>query len=534
MKFANPTHLRSLSQLDFHCQNVHYQLEPSELIQKSLVRNEGVLNNTGALVIQTGKFTGRSPKDKFIVFDPEIKNIIDWNEFNNPIDPRYFDHILKQTVDFLNNQEEIFVRDAYACADPNFQMSFRIINQTPAMNLFAYNMLIRSKGPVNLDGPDWHIITAPGLELNALQSGTRQSNATIVNFSKRVVLIIGSGYTGEIKKSIFSVLNYYLPTHKKVLSMHCAANESEDGSTTLFFGLSGTGKTTLSTDPLRKLIGDDEHGWSDNGIFNFEGGCYAKCIHLSKEKEPEIFDAIRPGALVENTCFYANSDRINFNDASVTENTRVSYPLTHIENRVEAAIGGIPGNIIFLTCDAFGVLPPVSRLTKQQAIYYFLNGYTAKIAGTEAGIIEPKPTFSACFGAPFMPLHPKVYAKMLDEKINKHNVKVWMINTGWVAGKYGEGYRIPLSYSRAIINAILGDQLDHVNYAEESIFHLNIPEKCPGLPGELLVPRNAWADKEAYYMQANDLKKLFEKNYSKFFDSSPIRGEFILLEDLPG
>lgn len=519
MTFATPASLRSLAKLNFKGDNIRYQPTPSELIQKTLDKGQGVLNDSGALVIRTGKFTGRSPKDKYIVFDETVKGNVDWNEFNNPIDPKYFDSILAQAVDYLNHQEEIYVRDAYACADSKYSLSFRVINEFPSMNLFVHNMLLSPTENIPCAKADWHIISVPGLELKPVKSGTRQANATIISFSKRIILIVGSGYTGEIKKSIFTVLNYLLPVQEKVLPMHCAANEGTKGSIALFFGLSGTGKTTLSTDTSRRLIGDDEHGWGSEGIFNFEGGCYAKCINLSEKNEPEVFNAIRPGALVENTTFYPNSDRINFNDPSITENTRVSYPLSYIVNRVPEAKGGIPDNIIFLTCDAFGVLPPVSKLTTEQALYYFLNGYTAKVAGTEEGITEPKATFSACFGAPFMPLHPMVYAKMLEEKISKHHVKVWMVNTGWTGGGYGVGERIPLKTSRAIINAVLTDQLEKVDYKKEEVFGLDVPTHCPGVIDALLQPRNVWKDKNAYDRQAQKLMNYFISNYSKFLDN---------------
>lgn len=503
--------------LSFQCTKVNYQLSPEALVKKTISSNRGSLNDTGALVIETGKFTGRSPKDKFIVSDTTVKDNIDWNEFNNPIDPKYFDIILEKTIDFLNRQEEIFIRDAYACADPKFRLQVRIINHLPAMDLFAYNMLISpDEKPKSGAEPEWHIIVAPELQLNATECGTRQANATVVSFSKKMILIVGSGYTGEIKKSIFTILNYLLPVNEKVLPMHCAANEGADGSTALFFGLSGTGKTTLSTDPSRRLIGDDEHGWHDKGIFNFEGGCYAKCIKLSKEKEPEIFNAIKPGALVENTVFFPSTNIIDFNNASITENTRVSYPISFIENRVPSSTGSVPTNIIFLTCDAFGVLPPVSKLSTHQAIYYFLNGYTAKVAGTETGVTEPKATFSACFGAPFMPLHPSVYAKILEEKITKNDVKVWMVNTGWTGGGYGLGERISLKISRAIIHAILNNLLIDSEYRTEPVFGLNIPIHCPGVNDNVLLPRNTWDDKQAYDLQAQKLMNLFIARHESF------------------
>jgi phosphoenolpyruvate carboxykinase (ATP) len=364
--------------------------------------------------------------------------------------------------------------------------------------------------------PDWHVISAPDLKLNPKECGVRQHNGIIVSFRHRVILIAGTGYTGETKKGIFSILNYILPHEKNVLSMHCSANMGEDGDTAIFFGLSGTGKTTLSTDPNRKLIGDDEHGWADDNIFNFEGGCYAKLIGLSEEKEPEIFNAIRRGSIVENVMFHPGTNKINFDDGSITENTRVSYPLDFIENAKEPSIGNIPKNIFFLTCDAYGVLPPISKLTKGQAMYQFISGYTAKVAGTETGVTEPKPTFSACFGAPFLPLHPGKYADMLGEKMEKHNVNVWLINTGWTGGAYGDGHRMKLSYTRAMISAALQGKLDNVETIADPVFGVAIPKHVPGVPDEILIPKNTWSDKAAYDGRAKFLACLFAKNFEKY------------------
>ncbi len=416
--------------------SIHYQLSPEELVQQTLQRGEGVLNDTGALVIKTGEFTGRSPKDKFIVKDDITANTVDWNDFNLPIEEKYFNIILNRITTYLNGLPEIWVRDCYACADRRYRLNIRIVNETPAMNLFAYNMFLRpDEDKLENFNAEWQILSAPGLKLNAAECGTRQHNAVVVSFKHKMILIAGTGYTGEIKKSIFGILNFILPQQKNVLSMHCSANVGKKGDTAIFFGLSGTGKTTLSADPDRKLIGDDEHGWTTDRVFNFEGGCYAKCINLSEEKEPEIFNAIRKGALVENTEFFPGTNKINFDNGSITENTRVSYPLNYISNSLELSIGDAPKNIFFLTCDAYGVLPPISRLTPEQAMYQFISGYTAKIAGTETGIKDPKLTFSTCFGAPFMPLHPGKYAEMLGKKINENKVNVWMINTGWTGGR---------------------------------------------------------------------------------------------------
>ncbi|MCD2422827.1 phosphoenolpyruvate carboxykinase (ATP) [Niabella pedocola] len=493
---------------------IHYQLTADELVEDTLMNNQGRLNDTGALVISTGKFTGRSPRDKFVVKDEVTATTIDWGNFNNPIDERYFDRILEDVRNYLNGRNELWVRDAYACAVPEYRLNIRVVNELPWMNLFAHNLFLRpSEEELEHFEPDWHILSAPSLELDPVRCGTRQGNATVVSFKHKMILIAGSAYTGEIKKGIFSILNYLLPQTRNVLSMHCAANLGAQGDTALFFGLSGTGKTTLSTDPDRKLIGDDEHGWDDNRVFNFEGGCYAKCIGLSGEKEPEIYHAVRKGALVENVAFFPGTDQINFDDASVTENTRVAYPIDFVKNSVPEETGGAPRNIFFLTCDAYGILPPISRLTREQALYYFISGYTAKVAGTEAGVTEPKATFSACFGAPFLPLHPARYATMLGDRIAQHGVKVWMVNTGWTGGAYGTGSRMKLADSRALIRAALNGSLDNVIYHKEPVFGLMIPGTCPGVDSNILNPRQTWAQPEVYDAQARDLASQFIRNF---------------------
>ncbi|HMR90968.1 MAG TPA: phosphoenolpyruvate carboxykinase (ATP) [Chitinophagaceae bacterium] len=496
---------------------IHYQLSPDELIQDTLRTGEGVLNDTGALVIQTGEFTGRSPKDKFIVKDEITADTVHWNEFNLPIESRYFDIIYKKVIDHLSTRPEIWVRDCYACADPRYRVNIRVVNEKSWNNLFAYNMFLRPEEK-ELAGfrHDWLILSAPGLRLDPAECGIRQHNAAVVSFKHKTILIAGTGYTGEIKKGIFTILNYILPHERNVLSMHCSANMGKNGDTAIFFGLSGTGKTTLSADPSRQLIGDDEHGWAADSIFNFEGGCYAKTINLSAEKEPEIFQAIRHGALVENTRFFPDTNRINFDDGSVTENTRVSYPLTFISNASSPSIGGLPRNIFFLTCDAFGVLPPVSRLTPGQAMYQFISGYTAKVAGTEAGVTEPKSTFSACFGAPFLPLHPGRYAEMLGKKMQENKVNVWMINTGWTGGPYGTGKRINLKYTHAMITAALDGKLNDMEFSYHPVFGMAIPSSCPGVPDEVLNPRSTWADGAAYDEKARYLAGLFIKNFEKY------------------
>ena len=511
---------KSLMQLGIRkTENIHYQLSPEELVQDTLRIGDGVLNDTGALVIRTGEFTGRSPKDKFIVKDDITADSVHWNDFNLPIEQKYFDIIKKKILGYFETLPELWVRDCYACADPRYRLNIRLVNEKPSNNLFAYNMFLRP-AEEELDDftPEWTILSAPGLKLNPSESGTRQHNAAVVSFKHKMILIAGTGYTGEIKKGIFTILNYILPHQKNVLSMHCSANMGDDGDTAIFFGLSGTGKTTLSADPNRKLIGDDEHGWTSDNIFNFEGGCYAKTINLTEEKEPEIYNAIRSGALVENITFYPGRNRIHFDDGSITENTRVSYPLDYISNAMEPSIGGLPKNIFFLTCDAFGVLPPVSKLTPGQAMYQFISGYTAKVAGTEAGVTEPKSTFSACFGAPFLPLHPGKYAQMLGKKMQEHKVNVWMINTGWTGGPYGIGNRMKLKYTRAMITASLEGKLDSVQFENDPIFGMAIPKACPNVPAEILNPRNTWTDKTAYDGKAKYLASLFIKNFEKYKD----------------
>ena len=496
---------------------IHYQLSPEELVEQTILRGEGVMNNTGALCIRTGEFTGRSPKDKFIVKDSVTENSVDWNNFNIPIEERYFHQLQKKMLDYLGQKEEIWIRDAYACADPTYRLNIRVINENPWSNLFAYNMFLRpAEAELENFEPDWHIIQAPGFKADPAVDGTRQHNFAVISFTHKTILIGGTGYTGEMKKGIFSVLNYILPHDKQVLSMHCSANMGCDGDVAVFFGLSGTGKTTLSADPNRKLIGDDEHGWTDTSVFNFEGGCYAKTIDLSEDKEPEIFHAIRPGALVENIEFFQGNHQIDFSSKAITENTRVSYPLDFISNAMEPSIGGLPKNIFFLTCDAYGVLPPISKLTPGQAMYQFISGYTAKVAGTEAGVTEPKSTFSACFGAPFMPLHPGKYAEMLGEKMKKHAVNVWMINTGWSGGPYGIGSRMKLSYTRATITAVLKGELDGAEYESHPVFGMLIPTACPGIPTEILNPRSTWADTAAYDAKSKDLAIQFVKNFEKY------------------
>ncbi len=497
--------------------NIHYQLEPSALIEQTVSLGQGTLNDTGALVIATGEFTGRSPKDKFIVKDAITENTVHWNNFNIAIEPTYYQQLKTKVLDYLGQQEEVWVRDAYACADTNYRLNIRVINENPWSNLFVYNMFLRpTEAELDHFQPDWYIIQAPGFKADPAVDGTRQHNFAIVSFTEKTIIIGGTGYTGEMKKGIFTILNYILPHDKGVLSMHCSANMGEDGDTAIFFGLSGTGKTTLSADPNRKLIGDDEHGWTNNSVFNFEGGCYAKTIDLNEEKEPEIFHAIREGALVENTTYFNGTNTIDFSNAAITENTRVSYPLDFISNALEPSIGKTPKNIFFLTCDAYGVLPPISKLTPGQAMYQFISGYTAKVAGTEAGVTEPKSTFSACFGAPFLPLHPGFYAEMLGKKMKEHKVNVWMINTGWSGGPYGIGNRMKLSYTRAMITAALNGDLDNVTFETHPVFSMQMPTTCPNVSATILNPRNTWEDKTAYDKKANALALEFTKNFEQY------------------
>ena len=498
-------------------ESIHYQSAPNELVQDSLRLGQGTLTDTGALAISTGEFTGRSPNDKFIVKDEITEHTVHWNNFNIPIEEKCFSTIHKKIMEYLEGQPEVWVRDCYACADPRYRLNIRVITEKPWTNLFAYNMFLRPEEEELEDfKPEWHVISAPDLKLDPQECGIRQSHCAVISFKHKTILIAGTGYTGETKKGIFTILNYILPQEKNVLSMHCSANMGDDGDTAVFFGLSGTGKTTLSADPSRKLIGDDEHGWTDDGIFNFEGGCYAKLINLSKEREPEIFQAIRSGALAENVVFFTGTNSIDFDNATITENTRVSYPLHFISNALEPSIGNIPQNIFFLTCDAYGVLPPISKLTKRQAMYQFVSGYTAKVAGTEAGVTEPKPTFSACFGAPFLPLHPGFYAEMLGKKMEAHQVNVWLVNTGWTGGPYGQGHRMKLSFTRAMVSAALQGRLNDVPTTTDPVFGFAIPTEVPGVPSEVLIPRNTWADKEAYDEKARYLAGLFIKNFEKY------------------
>jgi phosphoenolpyruvate carboxykinase (ATP) len=496
---------------------VFWNLSPDHLTKETLNRKQGFLTETGALAIETGKFTGRSPQDRFIVEDNITRDTVDWGSINKPIASTFFYQLKEQLTAYLS-QKDIFVRDAYACADDAYRLNIRLASEYPWSNQFAYNMFLRpSEQELLAFEPEWTILNAPGfLATNPELYGLRQENFAIINFTEKQIIIGGTGYTGEIKKGIFSVLNYVLPKQRNVLSMHCSANVGQEGDTAIFFGLSGTGKTTLSADPERPLIGDDEHGWSDEGVFNFEGGCYAKTIDLSAEKEPQIFNAIKEGAILENIKCVEGTTTPDYTDTSITQNTRVSYPIHHIDNALQPSKGGHPKNIFFLTCDAFGVLPPISKLTREQAMYYFISGYTAKVAGTEEGVNEPQATFSACFGAPFMPLHPAEYAEMLGQKMEEHNTNVWLVNTGWTGGAYGTGQRINLRYTRAMIAAALSGILSNSEFKTHDIFGLSMPVDCPGVPNELLDPRQTWQNKEAYDLKANELAQRFIRNFTQF------------------
>ena len=493
-----------------------WNLSPQELQKITVEKGMGKETLNGTLSINTGKFTGRSPQDRYLVMDDYTKDRVWWGKVNKPFTPEKFDILQDEIVNYLSGKE-IYVRDGYVCADPKYRTNVRTVTELPWSNLFVFNMFLRPEASEleNFE-EDWLVLCAPGYEADPAIHGTRQGNFSIINFTKKVALVGGSAYTGEMKKGIFSALNMILPTDNNVLPMHCSANVGEDGDTAIFFGLSGTGKTTLSADPNRKLIGDDEHGWTaENNIFNFEGGCYAKVIDLTEEKEPDIFRAIKPGALLENVVFKEDGD-VDYIDGSITQNTRVSYPIYHIDNIQEPSFASNPKNIFFLTCDAFGVLPPVSKLTPGQAAYHFISGYTAKVAGTEAGITEPVPSFSACFGAPFMPLHPTVYAEMLSKKMQEANVNVWLINTGWSAGPYGVGSRIKLKYTRAMITSILRGELERVDYEMHPIFGLAMPKYCPNVPTEILDPMNTWLQKGAYISKAIQLAHSFHLNFEKF------------------
>lgn len=494
---------------------VYRNLTPAELTERAVARGEGSLSDTGALVVTTGKYTGRSPNDRFVVDTPSIHDDIDWGKVNVPISPERFEQIYGKMMAYLQGRE-IFIFDGFAGADEQYHLPVRVVNELASQNMFIHQLLVRPTEEQLRDFvPGFTIIAAPGFKCIPERDGVNSEAAILVNFDKKMVLIAGSQYAGEIKKSIFSVMNYVLPK-QGLFTMHCSANIGKDGDSALFFGLSGTGKTTLSADPNRKLIGDDEHAWSDKGIFNIEGGCYAKCINLSRENEPQIWNAIKFGALVENVVMDPETRTLDFDDGSLTENTRVGYPVTYIPDCVIPGVGGHPKTVVFLTADAFGVLPPISKLDKNQAMYHFVSGYTSKLAGTERGITEPVTTFSTCFGAPFLPLDPSVYAEMLGRNIDRHNVNVYLVNTGWCGHKAGDGKRMSLKYTRAMVTAALNGDLEKVAYETDPYFNVSVPTSCPGVPDEVLSPRKMWKDEAEYEKTAKDLAARFVKNFQKY------------------
>ncbi|HET9741939.1 MAG TPA: phosphoenolpyruvate carboxykinase (ATP) [Terriglobales bacterium] len=497
--------------------NVHHNLSAGNLVEHSIRRNEAMLANNGALAALTGSRTGRSPKDKFIVKDDVTESKINWGSVNQPLDPDKFEALYHRVTDYLADRE-LFVQDLFCGADPRYRLAARLINEYAWHNLFVKQLFVRPSAQELANyAPEFTVIAVPEFLADPQRDGTASEVFILTDFTRKVVLIGGTKYAGELKKCIFGVMNFIQPQNNNVFPMHCSANIGKDGSTALFFGLSGTGKTTLSADPDRELIGDDEHGWSQHGIFNFEGGCYAKCIRLSKEGEPQIYNAIRFGAVLENVAVDPNSRRPDYDSDRYTENTRVAYPVEFIANAAIPGVGRHPKNVVLLTADAFGVLPPISRLTPNQAMYHFISGYTSKLAGTEAGVgKEPQPNFSTCFAAPFLPLPPKAYAQMLGERLKQHNAQCWLVNTGWVGGPYGIGSRMRLSYTRAMVRALLDGRLRNAEFEIEPAFGLSIPKAVPEVPPELLNPRNLWSDKAAYDRQAAELVARFVENFKKF------------------
>jgi phosphoenolpyruvate carboxykinase (ATP) len=515
--------LYGLQNQDIHyARNAYWNLGTAQLVEHSILRGEGTLASGGPLVVKTGEHTGRSPGDKFVVQDARTENTVAWGSVNQSITPAQFDSLYGRMMAYLQNRD-LFVQDCYAGADPHYRVPIRVITEWAWHSLFARQLFIRPN-PHTTDQhvPEFTIVDAPGFRATPENDGTISPVFVILNFTRRLVIIGGTGYAGEIKKAVFTLLNYLLPD-KEVLPMHCSANLGEDGDVALFFGLSGTGKTTLSADPDRRLIGDDEHGWSPAGVFNFEGGCYAKCIRLSHQDEPEIWGAMRFGTVLENVAIDPDLRLLDYNDAAVTENTRAAYPLTFIGNAVTSGYADHPSNIVLLTCDAFGVLPPLARLSPEQAMFHFLNGYTAKVAGTEKGLgKEPQVTFSACFGAPFLPRPAKVYAELLAAKMRTHRVNCWLVNTGWSGGPYGIGQRMSLPVTRALVRAVLGGQLDAVRFRPHHAFHCSVPDTCPGVDDRVLDPRQTWMDRAAYDRAAQELARRFEKNAAQF-QVAPVR-----------
>jgi phosphoenolpyruvate carboxykinase (ATP) len=508
-----------LEKMDIRLGKIHRNLSVPSLIEIAIHRKEGNFSSTGALSVKTGKFTGRSPDDRYIVDDNITHNSVDWGKINVPISQQKFEKIFHRMKKYVEGRE-FFVFDGYVGADVEIRLPIRVITDKAWHSFFATQIFIRpTMAELENFSPAFTLLSVNDFRAIPGVEGTRTETFIIISFGEKMVLIGSTSYAGEIKKAMFSVMNYLLPK-KDVFPMHCSANVGTDGNTALFFGLSGTGKTTLSADPERRLVGDDEHGWSDNGIFNFEGGCYAKCINLKKENEPEIWKAIRFGAVMENVIIKEGSREPDFGDGSLTENTRVVYPIEFIPGAITPSVAGHPKVIVFLTADAFGVMPPIAKLTQEGAMYHFMSGYTSKLAGTERGITEPKETFSQCFGAPFMPLHAKEYANMLGKKIAEHNTKVYLINTGWSGGPYGIGKRMNLKYTRAMVTAALNGDLEKVPFKHNDIFNLEIPTLCPGVPSTILDPSNTWADNDKYIMSAKRLAALFVKNFEKFGEIS--------------
>jgi phosphoenolpyruvate carboxykinase (ATP) len=496
--------------------NIWWNLPPARLIERTLLAGEGKLTTTGALAIETGRFTGRSPQDRFIVQDGLTREEVWWGEINQPISEENTERLHTDLMNYLDGKG-LYVRDSFIGAKDEYRKAVRIMTEKAWSNLFAHNMFLRPTAEEISDfAPDWHVVCAPGFKADPDRHGTRQSNFAILDFTHRRVLIGGTGYTGEIKKGMFSAMNFLLPTESDVLPMHCSANEGVDGKTAVFFGLSGTGKTTLSSDPCRKLIGDDEHGWGPSGIFNFEGGCYAKTIDLDPLREPDIHASIRHGALLENIGYQADGVTPDYTDDTTTPNTRVSYPIHHIPGSKTSGEGGHPEHIFFLTCDAFGVLPPLARMDAATAMYHFISGYTAKVAGTEDGINEPKAVFSACFGAPFLPLHPGRYADMLGERIEKHGAQVWLVNTGWTGGPHGVGHRMRLKDTRALLGAVLNSSMEPVDFQRCERFGWDVPLSAPNVPASLLDPRSTWEDTRAFDEKAEELAERFNLNFAQF------------------
>ena len=503
--------------------NVYKNLSPAVLVEEAVKRGEGKLTNKGALLVKTGKYTGRSPKDKFIVDSAGVHDKIAWGSVNVPTTRETFEKIRDMIIDYLCDKD-VFVFDGFAGADKKYRRKFRIINELASQNLFIHQLLVRpdSEELKNFGEPDWTILVAPGLKLDAKAFNIHSEAAIMIDYEKTTAIIAGSAYSGEIKKSVFSIMNYIMPIEENILPMHCSSNmDPETKETAVFFGLSGTGKTTLSADPHRKLIGDDEHGWSGDGVFNFEGGCYAKCIDLKEENEPEIFNAIRFGALAENVIMDEATRECDYSDAALTENTRVGYPVEYISNSQIPGVGGIPKVVIFLTADAFGVLPPISKLDKNAAMYHFVTGFTSKLAGTERGVTEPQPTFSTLFGEPFMPLPAEKYAEMLGERLEKYKTRVYLVNTGWTGGPYGVGSRMKLKFTRSMVTAALNGTIEKSEFVHDDIFNVDIPKTIDDCPSEILNPRDTWKDKSAYDEQAKKLAKMFKDNFDKKYPHMP-------------